>query len=415
MNPQPIPHIVDQHAEEAAFLWLLRSNAVSAIHYDLDDLAELDNRVEAHIDGLRVTGDYGWKVCEANLEFKEAGELFISTVLALESNNAEKLKIVYEVLKANTELQNGFVSALGWVNPKFLEGKVSGFLASKSSFWRQIGIAACTVQRVDPGDHLKRGIQSKNHGLCSQSLRAAGKLGRDDLLELIKKQLTSKDENVRFWSAWSAILCADRSESLSAMLAFAKLESSYGLQAINLLLRVYDSKKAKELLALLKDQNKMRLVIQGMGIRGEADYIPWLIDQMSIPELSRLAGESFTLITGVDLAYDDLEIDQPEGFEAGPTEDPEDENTDLDEDEDLPWPDIELVRAWWETNRNQFSSGVRYLMGKEITHQNCVSILKTGMQRQRKAAAMELALMTADGVLFETSAIGSRQQQLLNV
>jgi uncharacterized protein (TIGR02270 family) len=156
MLAQPIPHIIDQHAEEAAFLWLLRSNAVSDSHFDLEDLSELDDRVEAHIDGLRVSGDYGWEVCKANLEFKESGELFIATVLALESNDAEKLKTVYEFFKENTELQNGFVSALGWVDPKFLEGKVSGFLASKTPFWQQIGIAACTVQRVDHGDQLKQ-------------------------------------------------------------------------------------------------------------------------------------------------------------------------------------------------------------------------------------------------------------------
>jgi hypothetical protein len=30
-----IPHIIDQYAEEAAFLWLLRNNAVNAPHYGL--------------------------------------------------------------------------------------------------------------------------------------------------------------------------------------------------------------------------------------------------------------------------------------------------------------------------------------------------------------------------------------------
>jgi hypothetical protein len=34
-----IPSVVMQHAEEAAFLWLLRDAAVSAPHYSLADLA----------------------------------------------------------------------------------------------------------------------------------------------------------------------------------------------------------------------------------------------------------------------------------------------------------------------------------------------------------------------------------------
>ena len=414
MNIKPIPHIIDQHAEEAAFLWLLRSDAVSAPHYDLEDLSGLDERVEAHIDGLRVAGDYAWEVCEANLEFKEAGELFIATVLALESNNTKQLKTVYEVLKENTELQNGFVSALGWVEPNFLEGKVSGFLASKDPYWRMIGIAACTVQRVDPKDYLTQGIKSGDHKLCCQSLKAAGVFGRTDLMGDIHKLIANDDPEIRFWSSWAAVLCGDREEALQCLISLVKEDGLHTEKAISLLLRSLQNQQAKDFLALLKDQAKLRKVIQGIGIRGEVDYIPWLIDQMQIPELSRIAGESFTFITGVDLAYDDLEMDQPEGFEAGPTEDPEDGNTDLDEDEDLPWPDFELVRGWWESNRGQFDSGTRYLMGKPISHENCLSVLKEGMQRQRKAAATELALMDADAVLFESSAVGARQQQLLS-
>ena len=53
--------------------------------------------------------------------------------------------------------------------------------------------------------------------------------------------------------------------------------------------------------------------------------IPCVIEFMSSPEMARIAGESFSMITGLDLAYEDLEGEWPEGFEAGPTENPEDE------------------------------------------------------------------------------------------
>ena len=47
-----IPDIISQHFEEAAFLWLLRSNAIHQPHHTLKDLAKLDDQVEAHLDGL---------------------------------------------------------------------------------------------------------------------------------------------------------------------------------------------------------------------------------------------------------------------------------------------------------------------------------------------------------------------------
>ena len=62
-----IPVIIEQHAEEASFLWLLRDSAVNESHYSLSDLANLDNRVEAHLDGLRIAGDEGWETCKETL------------------------------------------------------------------------------------------------------------------------------------------------------------------------------------------------------------------------------------------------------------------------------------------------------------------------------------------------------------
>ena len=119
------------------------------------------------------------------------------------------------------------------------------------------------------------------------------------------------------------------------------------------------------------------------------------------------------MITGVDLAYDDLDGDRPEGFEAGPTENPADENVAMDSDEDLPWPEPDLIQAWWEKNKNNFRTGTRYLVGKPITVEHCQQILNTGFQRQRRAAALELALLQKDEPLFNTSAPGIRQQKLL--
>ena len=121
------------------------------------------------------------------------------------------------------------------------------------------------------------------------------------------------------------------------------------------------------------------------------------------------------MITGVDIAYEDLECERPEGFEAGPTEEPEDENVEMDQDENLPWPDPELIRKWWAENQGNFQPGVRHLVGKPITPEWCWQVLREGYQRQRAAAAIELAIMQPDQPLFEVRAPGFRQQKLLAV
>lgn len=130
-----------------------------------------------------------------------------------------------------------------------------------------------------------------------------------------------------------------------------------------------------------------RDLVVGAGILGDSFYIPWLIKQMEKPELARPSGEVFSLMTGVDIAYDDLEGERPEGFEAGPTEDPKDENVEIDADEDLPWPDPKKIHAWWERNGARFPTGHRYLVGGPVTIEQCRKVLLEGYQRQRIAAA----------------------------
>src|SRR5262245_31976954 len=82
-----IPEIVEQHAEEAAFLWHLRDAATDQPHYTLRSLAGLERRVEANVDGLRVAGEAGLKIAWHQLDqYGGAGELFTVATLALEGH-----------------------------------------------------------------------------------------------------------------------------------------------------------------------------------------------------------------------------------------------------------------------------------------------------------------------------------------
>ena len=90
-----IPSIIEQHAEEAAFLWLLRDAAIYQPHYDLEDLVELDERIEAHLDGLRLANNTGWETAQSALSWEEPGEVFTAAVLAIESSEIEKFQAPY--------------------------------------------------------------------------------------------------------------------------------------------------------------------------------------------------------------------------------------------------------------------------------------------------------------------------------
>jgi uncharacterized protein (TIGR02270 family) len=167
--------------------------------------------------------------------------------------------------------------------------------------------------------------------------------------------------------------------------------------------------------AVAQKAHLQKIALIGAGAIGDPALVPWLIEYMSVPEMARVAGESCAMITGVDLAYEQLEGKWPEGFEAGPTENPEDEDVQMDPDEDLPWPEPRLIQEWWQKNKANFRSGVRYLCGKPISEQQCHHVLRYGYQRQRAAAAIELVMMKPGQPLFEVRAPGFRQQKLLGL
>jgi uncharacterized protein (TIGR02270 family) len=154
--------------------------------------------------------------------------------------------------------------------------------------------------------------------------------------------------------------------------------------------------------------------MSGADVIGDPTQNPWLIDYLRVPELARSAGEAFTMITGIDLAYEDLEGEWPEGVEAGPTENPEDENLEMDPNEHLPWPNPGLVQRWWEQHRQRFQTATRYLLGQPIGFEWLQQVLRIGRQRQRAAAALELAIRQPGQLLFEVRAPGFRQQQILH-
>jgi uncharacterized protein (TIGR02270 family) len=407
-----IPDIIDQHAEEAAFLWNLRHTAVSAPHYNLQDLADLDERVEAHIDGLRIAGEYGLEVCMKNLEYKEAGEIFAASVLALENDDADRLETLYQIVESTPETIPGLISAFGWVQPDQLQGKVNALLISQKSLWRRIGISVCAIHRVDPGHYLESSIKDDDIDLSCRAIRAAGELGRKDLKPLLLRIVEGDDSKRPFWSSWSAVLLGDRGTGLAQLKRIAGQKNKYQMLALPLAMRILDKNEIKKMIGgLAQQQDSLRVAVIASGLSGDPAYIPWLIQQLEIAAVARVAGEAMSLVMGVDIAYQDLEGEWPEGFKAGPIGHPEDDDVAMDPDEDLPWADPALMAQWWAQHQQDFIPDNRYLLGKPVSEKQCNVVLRTGFQRQRKVAALDL--MQSGAILFETRAIGKWQQQRL--
>jgi uncharacterized protein (TIGR02270 family) len=410
-----VPAIVDQHAEEAAFLWLLRDGAIREPHFALKDIIKLESRVEAHLDGLRIAGDAGLQLVLEQLEaHPEPGEAFAAGVQTFWGGEPEKTHRVIEVGTATPEASRGLISALGWLPYEQASKHITGLLATESPSERRVGIAASAIHRRNPGPALEEAFGSDEPGLRARAFRAAGELGLVDTHITLRANLKAKDPTVRFWAAWANALLSGYKDAVAYLQNIAEAGGPLGERAAQLAMRRLAPNDAKLWLKrLVRDLGQKRIAIIAAGAFGDPVTFPFLIDQMKVPKLARVAGEAFSLITGANIAYEDLDGEKHEGFEAGPTEDPEDEDVSMDADLNLAWPDPALIQKWWTARQENLAKGTRYLLGRPITPESLRLALKEGYQRQRAAAALELAILKPGRPLFEVRAPGFRQQGML--
>ena len=371
-----------QQAESATFLWELRGGAARAPHYNLADLAKLDNRIDANLDGLRIAGDAGWEICKEALSGGQSGEVFAAAVLALESGKHDRLETIFEVGTASPELSRGLISALGWLKFQQAAPYIQKLFASSSPASRRVGIAAAAIHRQNPGAPLLDAIRSADLPLKTRALRAMGELGLRNDLRDFEPHLTDPDAFTQFSAAWSlSLLSSDSrgasSKALAILQAVAESNLPYREKALQAAIRRLDVFSASAWQnKLAQDPNLIRLAVIAAGALGDPANIPWLIEQMKQPKLTRAAGEAFTMITGVDLVFQDLGSEKPEDFEAGPNGNPEDGNVEMDADENLPWPSHRLIAKWWTEHRAEFPNGTRYLAGQPISLNSCPQVLR---------------------------------------
>ncbi len=409
-----IVELVEEHAEEAAFLWRLREAAAGDPHYNLADLAQLDGRVEAHLDGLRLAGEAGWQACVAALEEDaDAGAVFAATATAVERTDIDAIAAVLEVAAEVPGLAVAMGAALEWLPFETTAAVLPGLLSTAGPVALQrLGIEAAAAHRRHPAQPLSYALTSEDPDMRATAARAVGRLGLVELGPDISAGLDRpQNATSQFWSSWALARLGDaraandlasialsgngHAEEASAM-AVCRLEPDEALRFTQRMAELPDAR---------------RNAIRTTGLLGAKQRISWLLERMHEPALARLAAEAFTMITGADVS-EELAATQPADFSSAPNDDPDDDDVALDPDENLPWPNADAIATWWSEHGPSLDKQ-RLLLGRPRSAQWLQQVLIEGRQRQRGAAAIELAAQFANRPLFNVRAPAFRQQQQL--
>lgn len=402
--------VVSRHAEDAAFLWARRDRAARAPNYKLADLVALDERVEAHVDGLRAAGETGWSYALDQLDSERYSEVFVAAVLAFESGDEEKVALALEQAVKAPEGRHAAASALAWGSLEAGKQQVLVLLDDVAEI-QELALEAARLLRFDPGPRLAALLREAIPSLRASAAMAVGELGRMDLLQELGLLLRDDDAKCRFAAAWSSAILGIRSPMVLATLreAAVSIAEVSSLAARTLTGCVESGEMIAWYRELRKDPAGRRLAIQVAGFLGDPVLMDDLVEAMGDVALARVAGESFSRITGVDLSFSDLDGDAPDDYDDSAYDDPDDPQVELSYDHDLPWPVRDRVRAWWEDHREDFKEGRRYLLGKPLGLEALHDCLEKGTQSQRASAALLLALHAPGRVMMETMERAQRQ------
>lgn len=342
-----IATIVEQHAEDSAFLCSYRRREIDGAVLGEIDIGRVDQRLDANLEGLFASGEAGWKVAAARVsDYAEPGELFVMAALALHWGEAPLLSATYDAAASIGEAGiTGFSAAIARTPREKLRHHVAKWLDAGEPLLRCMGLSALWHHRADPGSRLSDLILSTNSGVRLRAIRLAGALMRRDLLPRIIPALESEGEEERLEASISACLLREAHIAYPVLDKLVLGRPDIAATAFDIRILSTPVGGAKKWLQECLNQKPLRAAaIAAVGLLEDKSIMPWLIEKMRDPETVFSAGLALRDLFDVDFNDTDLFTIDPamlgKGFEAL---------------EDLALPIASRVEAWWDQGRRPAS------------------------------------------------------------
>ncbi|MDM5182210.1 hypothetical protein PO883_34135 [Massilia sp. DJPM01] len=398
-----IPLVVRRHATEVATRWWRRDSAyIDHPRTTFGMLAQYDESIDAHLDGLLVAGSGGLDAVRNALATDApdlSADIFAALAFAFLSEDEEAITSML----ARTDALPGKAWALdglfAWHDSPPIVAALKAHLNDSNLRYRDAALAQCHTHRLSGVDHLSAILTGSTPELVSRALRTAGECGRVDLLAEVRAWLDParrSDPAIRFWGTWAAtMLNGLDEESLTVLQSFVEQGDSHQPLALKLIcLSLPQSRVLKYLGKLSQSPLTPELMIKAIGWSGHPGYANWLIEQMRVPPLAAAAAEAFRLITGFDCEQSDAELVSPlseEQFDAA-TKD------------GYAYPDADRVAAWWRENQSHYRDDARTFLGRPVSFVWLSEILDHGEQAHRELAALHWTFLQPGSMLLPTRA-----------
>lgn len=404
--------IYEQHLEEAAFLWTQWEQALVAPDHVLAEVAPMEERLHAHVDGLVLGGEpLARRFLFPALESDDP-ELIRTAALALLLGEvtASADRLLEHARSADDASLAALQRALELLEPALLPLWVQSPLRLKEPTLQALAIEVLGFHQSAPTAACQALGTHELPRLAAAALRAAGRSRVELAPAVLERALASPSLEVRdaaieagvlkgHRSAWAACRSAVQSRSLVSPLPLLVLVMSG------------DDRDLKLIQGLLSDRELLPDVLWALGFSGRTACADICLELMRQEPVAALAGEAFSAITGLRI----------EGPYAAGREEPEVQEPvplaqdDLDADlvpkptDALALPRADAISRWWREMRPTLGPQGRYLGGRLFEPQVLMDALESSSMRRRHVLALELALRSRGAHQVPTRAFVRRQ------
>ena len=411
--------VVEEHLDEAEFLYDLWHDRLFAAHYNLFELgSRLEPRLEAHLDGL-VTG--GAPVAERLLypvleKAKYPERATVAALALLDSSRRTDRHAPFEaIVAAEGEQRDGLAAALRVSESPVVDLMVvdrfkSAIEPDDKALW--LGIMA--ARHLDPGEALQDCLETEHGSLQRAALDAARHLGRRDQAYYAEKLIRAPNPEVR-GAAVKAGLVFGQAQAWHDCLYAVRHRDETDMDSMVIVALLGGPVEHEQLQDLLGYRKTREAALWALGFTGNvasADAcVPYLRseDERTV----KLAAEAIATIGGLNLFASELK--EPTSEEEEPEQPIPLEEDDLDANlvpdgvDALPMISPAALEATWVEQRQALSVSTRYLGASAFGAPALADTLRSAPMRRRHVHALELAIRTGAARRVRTTAFCKRQ------
>ncbi len=330
--------ILEEHLSELDVLWSQRERFVVSAEWTLLTLGRLEDRAEAHLDGLRLGAAASVEIARPFLAGEEAGAATAATFVFMGCERPELDREVLQALRtAPAGSRDGIRIGLRQADVARIAAELTETAASAEPGVRAAALDVVAFHRLPAPRGIATLLADPDPEVRRLACEAAGRLGGPWSYDILREALESDSRALRI-SALRA----------SARMGLIGLDESCRQAATRPQNPVPE---ALEFLGVLGDPKDLGILqnstakpglaeaaLAGLGKLGSAAAIPTLLDALEDDALKSAAGRAFARITGA------TEV-------AAADADPKD------------------ARAWWDEAKGLFPGEGRWQSGRDLAKQ----------------------------------------------